>query len=99
RQSQSQGRRQAHGMLKVEKVFLMPERLKFGGRRAHDGNYKTVLQSIVDSAQAFDTQHWSYSFHINLRVKSRAMGCRLLPVQASASAMLLSTWRGSFTTS
>ena len=58
-QSQSQGRRQPHGMLEVEEILAMPKRLKFGGCGTHDGNYKAVLQSIINSAQALNTQHWS----------------------------------------
>jgi hypothetical protein len=44
-------------MLEVEEILAVPKRLKFGGRGAHDGNYKAVLQSIINSAQALDTQH------------------------------------------
>src|SRR5215831_3090800 len=44
-------------MLEIKEVGAMSERLQFGSNRAHDGDDETIIELIVDGADAVEAKH------------------------------------------
>src|SRR6266446_764017 len=72
REAESGRGSEAHGMLQIEKIGAMTDRLELGWQRAHDGDDQTFFKVGVNGAEAIDAQH--HSSHIRSRVRSRATG-------------------------
>src|SRR5438270_381045 len=64
RKAQSGGRSKAHGMLQIEKVWLVPKRLQFARHSAHNRHNQAVFQPVIDRAQAVKTLHHAGSSHM-----------------------------------
>ena len=72
RNPETDRRGQAHGVLEIEKVRTMANRLQFGGNGAHDRDHDMLLQARVDRVQRVETPH--ESSHIRSRHSNRATG-------------------------
>ena len=72
REAETGGRGESHGVLQIEKIGTMAERLEFGGQGSHDGDDETVFEVGINRAKAIEAQH--HSSHIRSRVRRRATG-------------------------
>src|SRR5439155_9402865 len=65
---------QAHGVLQVEEVGPVPQRVQLRGHRAHDGHHGALREVAVDGLQALDPLQSGGSSHMRSRVSSSATG-------------------------
>src|SRR2546421_2732048 len=92
RKAKTGGGCKTHGVLQVEKIGTVAERLELGGERAHDGDDQAFLEVGIDGAKAIEAKH--HSSHIKSRVRRRATGWRLLSARVWASPIRFSTEAG-----